>query len=287
MFNVHERTLCPTCAEDFFRGHVGTKRAVRHVDPTVCVNCGADNGDTPHGQLMKLPTCGQCIDFYRNRPFPGWVKASFAAILVLVIVSLAWNWRFFQAHFEIKAAWAAMAKGDAKTAAAKMSAAAAHVPEAPDLDELAALFQGLLCLEEDKCADAEACFARCARLPPEFQVAALRQQAAAGAAFDRKDYDRFLQVAEDIARQQPRDAIARAQVASALACQYAVRGEPELRRRAEAKLEEAKQMDSAALQAGRYEERIRHRLQTREVISGQEFLKRFPNGWKPDGAAKS
>ena len=43
-------------------------------------------------------------------------------------------------------------------------------------------------------------FARATRLPSTFGVARLQRQAAAGAAFDRKDYDRFLQIAEDMVR---------------------------------------------------------------------------------------
>jgi hypothetical protein len=89
MLNVHGRTLCAHCGGQFVQGRGGSQRVVRHLDPTICVNCGADNGDAPHGELMKLPTCTRCMAFYRNRPFPGWVKAAFAAILVLVVVSLA------------------------------------------------------------------------------------------------------------------------------------------------------------------------------------------------------
>jgi tetratricopeptide (TPR) repeat protein len=208
-------------------------------------------------------------------------------VLVLVVVSLAWNWRFFQGHFEIKAAFAAMGKADVKEAAQQMAAAAKHVPESLELQELAAFFRGVACLNEDKSEEAQQCFSRCPHLPPEYGASQLLQRATAGAAFDRKDYDRFLEVAEEMARQQPQDPVARAQVASALACQYALRGEEELRRRAEAKLEEAKALGNEPIQAMRYEERIRHRLQTREIIDSQEFLRRFPHGWPPSGEPKS
>jgi len=84
-----------------------------------------------------------------------------------------------------------------------------------------------------------------------------------------------------MAEERPDDAIWQAQVASALACQYAVRGDPTLRSRAEAKLEAAKAIDKGALQKSRYEERIRHRLETREIIGGKEYFRRFPDGWRP------
>jgi hypothetical protein len=285
MFDVHGRTLCGTCGEQFCseQGAAAGEKVWRHSDPTICVNCGADNGDAPYELLMQLPTCGKCIDFYRNRPYPKWVTASFAAIAVLVVVSLAWNWRFFQGHFELRAALAA---NSLKEAADQADAAARHVPEAADLQELAAFFQALLCLQEDKCEQAQALLSRCNRLPPSFGVSDLREQATAGAAFARKEYDKFLQVAEAVADRKPNDAVAQAQMASALACLYAVRGDDQLRRRAEAKLQEAKKLGGDAFVASAYEERIRHRLQTREIIPRQEFLRRFPNGWKSSGGSK-
>jgi hypothetical protein len=287
MFGIQGRTLCASCAEQFIAEHPGQRGVARQVDPTVCAGCGADNGDVPHERLMGLPACAKCLQFYRHRPFPRWVKLGFAGLAALVLVSLAWNWRFFEAYFEIKGALARMHQRDLAGAARQATAAAAHVPEAADLQELAAFFQGLVFLQADQCQKAEGCFARAGHLPPAYRVAEMEQQAAMGAAFDRHDYDRFLQFAEEMAERHPRDAVLQAQVASALACQYAVHGDAALRARAEAKLAEAKRIGNVAVQAVHYEERIRHRLETREIIGGQEFMKRFPHGWKPSGASKS
>jgi hypothetical protein len=285
MFDIQGRTLCGTCGEQFFReqGGAAGDKVQRHVDPTVCVNCGADNGKRPHELLMRLPTCGKCIDFYRNRPYPKWVQVSFVALVVLVVVSLGWNWRFFQGHSELKAALAAR---NLKEAVEQADAAAKHVPEVAELQELAAYFNGVLCLQEDKCEQAQACLSRCSHLPPGFKVPDLLEQAAAAAAFNRKDYDKFLQVAESVGARNPNDSVAQAQVASALACVYAVRGDEQLRRRAEAKLEEARNLAGGAIKDSNYEERIRHRMQTREIINRQEFSRRFPNGWKSSGGSK-
>jgi hypothetical protein len=161
------------------------------------------------------------------------------------------------------------------------------VPEVRELKTLAAYFRGLSCLEQDKCEEAEGCLGQCASMPREYHVSSLLLRAEAGAAFRKKDYDRFERLAEDAAKQQPGDAIAQAQVASALACEYAVSGNEALRRRAEAKLDEANRMDSATLGATHYVERIRHRLETREIIDSKEFFRRFPNGWHPSGASRS
>lgn len=162
------------------------------------------------------------------------------------------------------------------------TAAAKHVPESRELQEVAAYYQGLTHLfKENNCVDAAACFSRCSHMPPGFHVRDLAQRAAVGAAFDKKDYEQFLQLAEELAKQNPNDGIAQAQVASALACLYAVRGDESLRRRAEEKLEASKKLDAEAIKNANYEERIRHRLTTREIIRSEEFEKRFPNGWKP------
>ena len=53
------------------------------------------------------------------------------------------------------------------------------------------------------------------------------------------------------------------------------------------KLEEAKKLNDKQLQADNYEERIRYRLESREIINREEFVKRFPNGWKPSGKSKT
>ncbi len=281
-FDLRGRTLCSTCCDSFVeeKGTQILSSLVRHVDPTICTHCGADNGDVACEKIQHRAFCPSCVSFFRNRPYPRWVQMFFLALAILVLISFGWNWRFFQGHFEAKAAFAAIDNGDMAEAVTQMSAAAAHVPESPDLRQLSFFFEGLLYLNDD-CEKAEGCFQKCTQLPPEYGVSYLRQRAAAGAAFDRKDYDRFLQIAQEMANESPQDATAQAQVASALACLYALRGDAEFRRQAEAKLEAAKAIDKQAIEETRYEERIRHRLQTREIIDTKEYFRRFPDAPAP------
>lgn len=285
MFDIHGRTLCQACGKQFLGGREEDARGVaqRYVDPTVCVNCGADNGTMPHETLAQLPTCARCIAFYRNRPFPAWVKAALAATLLLVGVSLAWNWRFFQAHFELKAA---LRSSDLDESARLASAATGHVPESGDLKELASFYQGVLCLRDDKCDAAESHFMRCSHLPARFGVSEFLDNAKMGAAFERKNYDRFLELAQAAVAREPNNPMAHAQAASALACLYATRGDLRFKHDAEAKLMEAKRLNLDAVETSHYEDRIRFRLETREIIDRQEFASRFPNGWKPPGDPK-
>jgi hypothetical protein len=281
VFDVQGRILCKSCHDEFLEAHphcAGEGKQI--VDPTICARCGSDQGNVICEPMMGSPCCPACVDFLRHRPYPLWVKGFFSAVVLFVAFSVIWNWRFLQGHWDVKAAFAAAGAGDIQTAASRMSAAVIDVPESAELKAFAALFEGVSCLKNDECEKADACFAKCSHLPPSWGVAALRAHAASGAAFDRKDYHRFLEIAEQLVREQPRDPMALAQVASACACLYVVEDKKEWRDRAEAKLEEAKAIDSNAVAAARYEERICHRLQTREIIDRKEYLRRFPEAAK-------
>ena len=111
-------------------------------------------------------------------------------------------------------------------------------------------------------------------------LAGAATQLDAGVAFERKDYDAFLELEQRQWKQYPESETAAA-VASALACKYAVTGNADFRKQAEDMLKEAaerakadpKQMESFR----EYEERIRYRLQSREIIDKPEYDRRFRN----------
>ncbi len=131
----------------------------------------------------------------------------------------------------------------------------------------------------DKAAQA---MRQAATLYPEFPVLAVSAETLEGsAAFERKDYDRFLAVAEKASKENADSPQLAAMLASALACKYAVTGNEEYRKRAEAALEKARKLaassSSAELQADLtgWEERTRYRLKSREIIEREEFDRRF------------
>jgi hypothetical protein len=98
-----------------------------------------------------------------------------------------------------------------------------------------------------------------------------------GAAFDRRDYDTFVSIAQKQWKQYPLSATAAA-LASALACKYAVTRDPSYRQQSEEMLAKAQQLagDSDAQKSfEEYSERIRYRLSSREIISKQEYDRRF------------
>jgi hypothetical protein len=119
-------------------------------------------------------------------------------------------------------------------------------------------------------------------VPPEV-IEFYQIYAEIGAAFDRKDYDTMVAKSEEWVRRNPMDLRALAVVASACACKYAASGDESFK----AKALEALAVAAAIRGVKEFDElrqRIQHRLQTREIITLQEFRRRFPNGWKAEEA---
>ena len=101
------------------------------------------------------------------------------------------------------------------------------------------------------------------------------------AAFERKDFDKFLEIAERQWRQMP-NASSAGMLASALACKYAITGDTGFKQRSEEMIAKAMQMvqgnpeSMASLQE--FIERNDYRLKSREIITKTEFDKRFRSG---------
>jgi len=102
-----------------------------------------------------------------------------------------------------------------------------------------------------------------------------------GAAFERQDYETFLLIAQKQWKDYPSSRTAAA-VASGLACKWAILGDPAYKQQAEEMLEKARQLatngpdEQRALQD--YTERIRYRLDSREIIGNNEYNRRFRSG---------
>jgi hypothetical protein len=102
----------------------------------------------------------------------------------------------------------------------------------------------------------------------------------AGAAFERKDYDTFLAIAQKQWKENPGSETA-ASVASALACKYAATSDPTYKTQSENMLQESERRNSQDPEAKKafqeYAERIRYRLESRQIISKSEYDRRFRN----------
>jgi hypothetical protein len=69
----------------------------RAVDPTICANCGGDNGSAEFPRLAGVPICERCARQLRERPFPRWLKLSFVGLVGLLAASLLHGRPYFEA----------------------------------------------------------------------------------------------------------------------------------------------------------------------------------------------
>jgi tetratricopeptide (TPR) repeat protein len=106
-----------------------------------------------------------------------------------------------------------------------------------------------------------------------------------GAAFVKKDYDGFLSHSTAALQMDPNNPDLLGTEASALAAKYASTGAPEFQARAEEDLKKAEHLSQSdpkgKVRFDEYSERIRYRLQTREIIDRDEYNRRFRNGKDP------
>jgi tetratricopeptide (TPR) repeat protein len=284
-FEVLGRTLCGPCGEEFINGlqsnTLGQNDVVRNVDPTVCAWCSTDLGDTPlPTSIANLPTCEPCDTRMRNWPYPLWVKASFVALLLTAVVAFAWNWRFLDALITLRTASKSLQAGEFSKTADLYEHAAASVPEVKELGDQAAFYRGLALVYEDRPKEALPLLERAAKtVPNDSRLQQMIVHTRCSVAFDDKDYNTMISEARAYKRLAPGEARSHIVLASALACRYATKGDRDDYDAAIQELEEGKKIAGADPEFAVDEDRVLHRLETREIIKRKEFQARFPNGW--------
>lgn len=261
------------------------------------------------------PVCPACEQALKHRPFPGWVKLSFLGILVLMCIGMVHNWRFFQGYFENQQAQKALRAKDVVRAADLFGQAHNHVPESQDISVNALFFGGLKRMGDGNFAEGVAWLRQCqaqdpserdaieeyievgliqdlmeqkkydeagrvakqrkAKRPAKKDTDELLSAIQIAKTFDAKDYDGFFVAAQEQAARDPNSSMASAQVASALACKYAVTGDDELKRRCLEQLEKARALAKDPATFEEYRERIMHRINSREIIDKEEYDRRF------------
>jgi hypothetical protein len=283
-FELGSRVFCEACARqesaeaDPHDTSVGPIRSL--TDPTVCGRCGTDWGSAELPPVAGIPMCAPCAEAVRSRRFPSWLPLSLAGLALLAAFSLWHHRRFLLGYVELVRAHQAVSRADLAAAMRELGAAARHVPEAEELGATLAFLQGISLLGADKSAEAVPLLTRAHRTyPQDRNMESVLRQAEASAAFDVHDYALFLEKEKAGAALDPADATAAAGVASALACQYAVSGDEDLKAAALAQLKKAAALakgDRASFEE--YEARILYRLETREIITRTEYARRFPDG---------
>ena len=150
------------------------------------------------------------------------------------------------------------------------------------------MYEGLLLLNQDKSADALKKLESCrGRVAEESGLDDLILNAKVGVAFDQGDYDEFLRLALHMSEKRKDDPTYTGQLASAYACKYAETQDEQYKIKSLAMLECARTLAMTNPQHqtyhADYEQRILHRLHTRQIIKRDEFNKRYPNGWTKEG----
>jgi len=254
-----------------------------------CFRCGTDYGSVALPRIAGLPVCDACARLLRERPFPAWIKGSLAALLLLAVLAFLYNQKYFIAHVEMTRAFRALESQNLERAVSLFDAAAERVPEEPELRALARYFHAMLLVNQEHPGEAIPLLKEALAIrPDDSQIALALLHAESGLAYDQKDYDRFLANEQTMAKRQPDDPIIALGVASAHACKYAATGDEGHRTLAERQIETASGMKGAeGPEFAEYLDRIRYRLESREIISRSEYLRRFPKGRNPDGSGSN
>lgn len=246
---------------------------------SVCAFCQQDFGDVMLNKLSVYPICDNCKINLDKSIFPSWVKLFFAGVLVLVIFSIFWNWRFYSAYRNIKHANEAFGQKSFSGAANFMGEASAQVPEISDLAEMAAYFEGVNLMSKDKSTAALAQFEKCKDLSPDFHVKEYILQAEIGSDFDSKNYSQFLAASQRFLQLDTTQAQSWAGVSSAYACLYAQNNVDSLRQLSLKYINKAKTLGDTSAETKEYYSLIQYRLDSRQIITRDQFHKKFPNGY--------
>ncbi|MFC0514319.1 hypothetical protein ACFFGT_08915 [Mucilaginibacter angelicae] len=245
---------------------------------TVCAFCKKDYG-TLLNKLSVYPICDNCSVDLEKKIFPQWVKLFFGGVILLVVFSIFWNWRFYAGYNNLNKANIAFSKSDVSNAAQFMTKAAEEVPETRDLVQMAAYFRGIDFLSKDKSAFALAEFNKCKDLGADFHINQWILNSEIGVAYDKKDYPMFLKTSRAVLELDSTVAQSWAGVASAYACLYAQNGQDSLKQLSLQYLQKARKLDDTSTVSKDYTGRILYRIDSKQIISRDEFLKKFPNGY--------
>lgn len=246
-----------------------------------CAFCGKKSPDAVVKNMGESPICEHCSQDLISRPFPSWVKAFFAGVLILVAVSIAWNWKFFRAKAHLTTMNERIEEGDLSGAIAAVDDFHAIMRVEPDLLVARNFWMGIRALANDSAERALELLEDVeATRPGSFNTSDYLISARIGAAFDKGDYDGFLRHSRESLSKRRDDPIAFGSVASAFACLFVTSGDEAYRDSTLEMLRKAKAI-STDTSFNEYEQRILYRMHSKEIITRAAFYERFPNGWTP------
>ncbi|MGA3106077.1 MAG: tetratricopeptide repeat protein [Terriglobales bacterium] len=331
-YKIADKLFCEPCSwkEERAAAERGEKLAkISVVDGSFCARCktrAQDSGSADFPIFKGVPLCPDCCQQVQDWPYPVWLKASLAGLLILLAVALIHGRKYFHAgrvmyagerlvnegryaqavpllkeadeiapqsdNASLLLAKAALHIGDITTAQkALQSHAAGHFETSGRFEEVSALWNRAtdavekankaseLVNQPDKAEEAESLMRQAAAEYPEVpQLAASIPYFEGSTAFYQHNYDRMLTIFEGLWKSAP-SATTAGTLAGALSCKYAATGDQSFRTRSEEMLEKSRQLALGDKQAEtdyqEYSERIKHRMDTREIIDKQEYDRRF------------
>jgi hypothetical protein len=279
---IEGHIFCVSCFDKHFsdESKLEGKLIEKDHDPTICCQCLKDFGDKELDMISIYPVCEDCKIEIKNKTFPTWVKAFLAAVVLITITGFIWNWKYYTAYKNLDHLNEVVEAGDMSAAAALMTETSELVPQVEDFKALAAYYRGIEFLNQDESEKALLEFNICrVQLPEDFGAESLWQQAKIGVCFDNQDYNGFLKACMTLLESNEGQPLMLTAVASAYACLFVDEGTEIYKDQAEAYLENAKMIDDSTEEMKNYYDRVEHRIQSKTIITSEEFEKKFPNGW--------
>jgi hypothetical protein len=283
LIDLHGASYCEQCFENNERLMSQIEDASRSPDPTMCARCGHDNGLTSLPQIMELPLCGDCTRHVTHYPYPTWVKVFFGIIAAVVIAGLAFNYKYFGVIFYMRAAAYHINKGDGLAAEKDYTKAATLMPEIDPLRSMRDYLRAGNLMNADRSAEALIILKELKKNSLEgMDLDSMIVRAECGASFERGDYASFYRIEKEQLALAPDDPACKLRVASAAACLFAINGNRTYRNEAISLIAAAQSQRTSENEEfmKEYIPRINYRIHSREIISGKEYYRRFPDGWK-------
>jgi hypothetical protein len=277
---IDEKPYCSDCISAVFtEDELKSKRIEKEFDPTVCFSCGKDFDDTILNRISDYPVCLACEQSIKNKAFPKWVKAFFIGVLTLVAFSFFSNYRFIEAYSNLKKSSRALEEKDYKTAADEFKSAHDNIPEINEIGALASFYNGINLLNDDKSTEALAEFIACKDfVPRDLQIENYITQAEMGSGFDTKNYHLFLNAAKKNLQIDTTIAMSWAGVASAYACLYGSSKTDSIKVFYDYYLGKSLSLNDTTKEFSNYINRLRYRFATGDILTKEEFDKKFPYG---------
>ncbi len=242
------------------------------VDPTICADCRADNGDRDFRLLGELPLCSKCLSHRRRIRFPYWIRVASLTCFVWGAFSLWASLNQARAIYAYREGLRAYREDRFHDGYEHLKVAHAAMPDETEFEDFESFLHGYVYLTEEKPKDAVKCFEISLKLDPRSrETARMLYISQRHAAFMEKRFTEYLKASESLLELDGPSPQALLGMAPAWACQFALTGKAEFRTKAMACLNEAHDAGGADADDWMIEGWVKVILEKRTIISLDEF----------------